>query len=262
MVAQSEQQLANLLAELRREGRQQSGLAEALVPPDQDSAYRVAAQVAALLGWAHAGWKVAATKTEMQRALRTTSPIYGRMFAPFVYRSPAALTFATLVHPVAECEYVIELGADLPPRSHPYTQAEVRDAVKSISPGIEVAQCRFTADANFPALTAILADGSGSGCVVMGEPIPDWQDRDIADQEIVLRVDGTDRRRGSAREALEHPLVPLTWLANELSRTGIGLRAGEIFSSGTCTGMLRARPGETHVADFGAFGDVRVGYST
>ena len=66
----------------------------------------------------------------------------------------------------------------------------------------------------------------------------------------------------AAREALEHPLVPLTWLANELSRTGIGLRAGEIFSSGTCTGMLRARPGETHVADFGAFGEVRVDFSS
>lgn len=262
MVAQSEQQLAALLAELRRDGRQQSGLAESLVPPDHDTAYRVAGHVAALLGWAHAGWKVAATKTEMQRALRTTSPIYGRVFAPFVYQSPATLTFSTLVHPVAECEYVIELGADLPPRSRPYGQAEVRAAVKSISPGIEVAQCRFTADAHFPPLTAILADGSGSGCVVIGEPIVNWQDRDIADQAIVLRVDGNDRRRGSAREALEHPLVPLTWLANELSRTGIGLRAGEIFSSGTCTGMLRARPGETHVADFGGFGEVRVDYST
>ena len=261
MLTQSEQQLATLLADLRRNGRQQSGLAEALVPPDHDTAYRVARQVAELLGWPHAGWKVAATKMEMQLALRTTSPIYGPVFAPFVYRSPATLTFSSLVHPVAECEYVIELGADLPPRSRPYTQAEARDAVKSISPGMEIAQCRFVADADFPPLTAILADGSGSGCIVMGEPIPGWQDRNIADQDIVLRVKGSERRRGSAREALEHPLVPLTWLANALSRTGIGLRAGEVFSSGTCTGMLRARPGETHVADFGPFGEVRVDFS-
>ena len=37
---------------------------------------------------------------------------------------------------------------------------------------------------------------------------------------------------------MEHPLVPVTWLANELSRTGIGLKRGQLISTGTLTGML------------------------
>jgi 2-keto-4-pentenoate hydratase len=256
--ADTERELAGLLAQLRREGRSRSGLPAHLVPADHDAAYRVAGQVADLLGWRRAGWKIAATGATMQQALRTTSPIYGRVFAPFLHASPTGLAHASLVHPIAECEYVATLGADLPPRPRPYGEDEVRAAVAAIAPGIEVAECRFIHDEAFPPLPAVLADGSGSGHLVLGQPIPGWERRDLAGQPIILRVDGRERRRGTAGDALAHPLAPLTWLANELSRTGIGLRAGEVVSTGTCTGMLRVRAGEEHAADFGPFGEVRV----
>jgi 2-keto-4-pentenoate hydratase len=253
--------LVTLLAQLRRERRQRSGLDAALVPPDADAAYRIAARVEAELGWRRLGWKIAATRPEMQRALRATSPIYGRVYEPFLLASPAAMDFAPLLHPLPECEYVVRLAHDLPPRARAYSEAEVREAVAAVSPGIEVAECRFVPDAAFPPLAAILADGAGSGTLVLGAPIEGWAARDIPGQQIVLRVDGVERRRGTAREALGHPLEPLTWLANELSRTSIGLRAGEVVSTGTCTGMLKARAGEEHVADYGPFGEVRVRFA-
>jgi 2-keto-4-pentenoate hydratase len=56
-------------------------------------------------------------------------------------------------------------------------------------------------------------------------------------------------------------MVPLTWLANELSRTGVGLKAGQMVSTGTLTGMLAPKAGEDYVADFGPFGSVRVGFA-
>jgi len=55
--------------------------------------------------------------------------------------------------------------------------------------------------------------------------------------------------------------MPLTCLANELSRTNIGLQAGQMISTGTLTGMLAPSPGETYVADFGPFGSVRVSFT-
>lgn len=253
-------ELTSLLAKLRREGRQQSGLDAALMPADSASAYRIAGNVAAALGWPVAGWKIAAWKAEMQQALRTTAPIYRRVFAPLVIESPASLAHARLQHPVPECEFMARLGADLPPRAEPYTRSEVDAVVASLHPGIEVAECRFVADAAFPPITAILADGAGSGSLVLGPAIADWRGRDIPAQEVVLKVNGEARRHGTAAAALDHPLEPLTWLANELSRTGIGLKAGQVVSTGTLTGMIRARAGETHVADFGPLGEVRVSF--
>ena len=42
---------------------------------------------------------------------------------------------------------------------------------------------------------------------------------------MTLSTNGKLRRKGTAA-ALDHPMVPLTWLANELSRTGVGMKAG------------------------------------
>lgn len=253
--------LASLLTALRRDGRQQSGLDPALVPADAEAAYGVAAEVADALGWPVGGWKIAANSREMQRRLRAAEPIFGRVFAPFLLRSGVTLAHKDLLHPIVECEYAVRLAEDLPPREEPYTEDDVADAVAAIHPAIEVAQCRFVHDSAFPPLPAVLADGSGSGSLVLGPPITDWQDRDLESEAVVLRVDGTERRRGTAGEAVEHPIVPLTWLANRLTRSGLWLRAGDVVSTGTCTGMLLARPGETHEADFGAFGKVSVRFA-
>lgn len=254
MTAQRE--LARLLASLRREQRSQSGLAAHLVPPDKATAYRIAGMVAEELGWPVLGWKIAAMKEEMQQALRTDSPIYGRVY--FVKETPHSAVHATLASPIPEVEYQAKLGRDLPPRDKPYTAEEVTDAVASLHPGLELAECRFTHDASFPPLPAILADGAGSGTIVYGPAIADWRNRDIPGQEVTLSTDGRLRRKGTAAAALDHPMVPLTWLANELSRTGVGMKQGQMVSTGTLTGMLAPKPGETFLADFGPFGSVTV----
>ncbi|UPK39843.1 fumarylacetoacetate hydrolase family protein [Bradyrhizobium sp. 186] len=255
-----QRELARHLATLRREARQQSGLDEGLVPPDADTAYRIAEMVEEELGWEVVGWKIAGMKPELQRQLRTTSPIYGRVFAPLIQSSPASVEHARQCSPIPEVEYQARLGVDLPPRARPYSAEEVDEAVASLHPGIELAECRFVHDAAFPPMPAILADGAGSGSIALGEAIADWRSRDIANQEVVLNCNGALRRRGTAADAIDHPLVPLTWLANELSRTGIGLKAGQTISTGTLTGMLRPKAGETYVADFGPLGTVSATY--
>ncbi|MCK1736717.1 fumarylacetoacetate hydrolase family protein [Bradyrhizobium sp. 138] len=257
----AQRELARLLAGLRREGRQQSGLDQRLVPPDKATAYRIARMVEEELGWTVAGWKIAAMKEGLQRELRTDSPIYGRVYAPFIRESPRSVEHARQCSPIPEVEYQAVLATDLPPRAEPYTVQEVTAAVASLHPGIELAECRFVHDAAFPPLPAILADGAGSGTIVHGPAIADWQERDIAAQEVSLICNGTLRRKGRASDLLDHPVVSLTWLANELSRTGIGMKAGQMVSTGTLTGMLRPKAGETFVGDFGPFGSVSAKYS-
>lgn len=252
--------LADLLTELRLNNRQQSGLDAALVPVDATSAYETARVIAENLGWEIGGWKIAATNARMQKSLRTDTPIFGRVFKQFILDSPALFQGRQLLHPVAEPEFVVKLGADLPARDGTYTRDDVSAAVESIHPGLEIAECRFIHDENFPPLTAVLADGSGSGSVIVGDAIPDWAEQDFAPLNISLCVDGKEKRHGNVGEAIEHPLVPLTWLANELSRQGIALKAGQIVSTGTLTGMILVRPGNELNADFGQFGYVEAAF--
>lgn len=260
MTPENETRLVELLTKLRRENRQQSGLAPELAPVDPAAAYAIADRAAAALGWEVVGWKIAAFKAEMQAALRTDAPIYGRVFKPFVATSPHTVEHATQSSPIPEAEFVARLGQDLPPREAPYGDAEVAGAIATMHPGIELAECRFIHDDAFPPLPAILADGAGSGGLVIGPAIADWRERDLAAQEVVLSSNGRERRRGSAGASLGHPAAPVVWLANELSRRRIGLYAGQYISTGTLTGMLRPKPGETFVADFGPFGQVEATY--
>ena len=190
----------------------------------------------------------------MQQALRTETPIYGRVYSQCIKQSPFTINFDDLSSPIPEAEYQVFLGRDLPPRVEEYKISEVADAVSSVHPGLELAECRFKHDKQFPPLEAILADGAGSGVLVYGPPITDWENVDIANNEVSLLRNGNLQRTGTALKALEHPLIPLTWLANELSRTGIGMKTGQLVSTGTLTGMLMAKKGETFIADFGVLG--------
>lgn len=246
--------LAILLARLRKHNLQQSGLDKELIPQTKADAYRVAHLVEKELGWEVKGWKIAATNSEMQQALRTETPIYGRVYSQCIKQSPFTINFDDLSSPIPEAEYQMFLGRDLPPRVEEYKISEVADAVSSVHPGLELAECRFKHDKQFPPLEAILADGAGSGFLVYGPPITDWENVDIANNEVSLLRNGNLQRTGTALKALEHPLIPLTWLANELSRTGIGMKTGQLVSTGTLTGMLMAKKGETFIADFGVLG--------
>ena len=138
--------LANLLSGLRRDNRQQTGLDESLVPSTKADAYKVANLVEQKLGWEVKGWKIAATNSEMQRALRTDTPIYGRVYSQFIKQSPFTVNFDDLSSPIPEAEYQAFLGRDLPPRVEEYKISEIADAVSSLHPGLELAECRFMYD--------------------------------------------------------------------------------------------------------------------
>ena len=60
---------------------------------------------------------------------------------------------------------------------------------------------------------------------------------------------------------LGDPRIALTWLANDRAKRGIGLRAGDIITTGTCIKPLEIAPGDKVTADFGASGRVSVNFA-
>jgi 2-keto-4-pentenoate hydratase len=250
--------LADILVAARRDGRQVQALPAHLVPVDADAAYAVQAEVAERLGWTPLGWKIAGTNEVMRARLRMPEPIFGRSFAPLV-EAPAQFTHAALLDPIIEAEFFFRLGTGLPPRSEPWTEAEVAATVAAVHAGVEVAECRFPTAA-LPGFTAVLADGSGNGRYVLGPEIADWQAADLAAMPVEVSVDGVVRRTGSGAEVMGHPLRALAWLANRLPRAGTHLRAGEWISTGTTTGMLAPRPGNRVSVRFGALAPIGIGF--
>ena len=60
--------------------------------------------------------------------------------------------------------------------------------------------------------------------------------------------------------ALGDPLAVMVWLANQQSARGRGMKAGEIVSTGTCTGLDAVRAGQCARAQFGVLGAVEAAF--
>jgi 2-keto-4-pentenoate hydratase len=72
--------------------------------------------------------------------------------------------------------------------------------------------------------------------------------------------DGELVTTGSGAAVLGHPLNVMAWLADELPRFDLGLRRGDVVTTGVATDVFEAVAGDSCVADFGPFGTVAVAF--
>jgi 2-keto-4-pentenoate hydratase len=150
---------------------------------------------------------------------------------------------------------------DLPARSHDYTTEEVVDAAGTLHPAIEVPDSRYADFARVGA-AQLIADNACAHQFVLGMATSaDWRGVDLSQHEVHGRLEGRLERAGKGANVLGDPRAALTWIANELSRLGVGLRAGEVVTTGTCMQPLDVQPGDHAIADFGVFGRVNVRFS-
>ena len=253
-------QAAQTLIDARNRGTALEDLPEGCIPATDDDSRAIQEAMADLCGWPLAGYKIGCTTAAAREMLNTDRPFPGRVFRPFLFRSPAAVPAENFIRQGVEGEFAFELAADIPARPDPWTRREIAERVACLFPAIEIIDTRFTrfVEAGILRLTA---DTGANGGLVLGDAISDWQAVDLEDAEIVMSIEGAETGRGRGREALGHPLEALTWLANDLSRRGCGMLAGQVVTTGTCTGMQYVPDGGTATADFSGLGKVSVTFS-
>ncbi|MFO1157575.1 MAG: hydratase [Reyranellaceae bacterium] len=238
---------AERLVAARRSHRPTPGLPEVA---SFDDAYAVQAAFRARWGDQVIGHKVGCSSEQSQRLVNSPGPIAGSLFRASLWQEPAALDASQFFVAGVEAEFGFRLGVDLPPRARPYTRDEVSAAVDAVVPVIEICDTRL-ADWRTRRIEEITADNAFNGGLVAGRPFQDWRQLDLGSHEVMLSIDGEPKGAGTGALVLGHPLVALTWLANELSRHGEGMRAGALVAAGTCTGLHFAGPDSTVLADFG-----------
>ena len=160
---------ALLLAVRRGESPRLDALPEpAAAPRTKDDAYAIQRAISAALGRID-GWKVGSPSPDATQF--TCAPI------------PAGAVFEGTVtiegsDDVVEAEIAVRLGRDLPPREAPYTLEEVRDAIASAHPALEVLQTRYV-DSDAVDKMSGLADSLSNHSLVLGPAITEWQSVDL-----------------------------------------------------------------------------------
>ena len=254
---------AQLLWTCRQSGSVVEALPAALRPADPAAAHAIQAALPAVAGRPVVGWKIAATSAAGQAHIQVDGPLAGRILDAFVHPVGATLPLAGNRMRVVEPEFAFRIGADLPARATPYTVEEVVAAVATLHPAFELPDSRF-ADFTRAGKAQLIADDACCGRFAFGPAAPPtWRTADLAAHRVHAVVRGADgrvryTRDGEGRALLGDPRSALTWLANELSSLGLGLRAGDWASCGTCMVPLEILPGDHVAADFGAFGVIEI----
>jgi len=100
-------------------------------------------------------------------------------------------------------------------------------------------------------LGRIVADNAVQAGLVTGARYRDWRERRLLEVTVDLRIDGGEPAPAIPITDRVEPLDVLVWLANDLSRRGIGLDEGQIVTPGSVTVPQRLAPGSRAVAMFG-----------
>jgi 2-keto-4-pentenoate hydratase len=225
------------------------------LPKSIDEAYRVQDMLKKTLtsehGYILSGWKVGLTNLPIQQKVGATEPMYGPIFSQNILRPS---TFYPCVNKFRgiEAEFVVEMADHCKPlpSNKPYVVADLleRNLIKSVRPGVEICATRF--DTSAPPLYASICDqGQHCGLIVSKSSISPsefvryhGESHKIQLQALNEAEQGVVLSTGTSSDVLGDPLEAVAWLSNALISSGRYLKAGDLVSTGTMTGMTTFLP--------------------
>jgi 2-keto-4-pentenoate hydratase len=221
-------------------------------PATAQDAYAVQDRVFVALypGQGAGAWKVGGPRPDVEP---TAAPIPSAS----LHASPAHLR-AKGFHMIGiEAEIAYRLGSDLPPRAAPYSDEEIAAAISEAVVTIELCDTRLS---NWKDASALwrLADFQTNAALVVGSGRKDWRAIDFTRQRAELWIDGALALEATGVHPYGNPIRLFPWLlAHNKGRCG-GLRAGNIITTGTWTGIRFVAPGADVIARFPGIGEARV----
>jgi 2-keto-4-pentenoate hydratase len=231
-------------------------LPEAIRPVTREEGYAIQALIEEHTSAPLFGWKIAATSPAGQAHISVDGPLAGRILAERVIPEGGVCPFGNNHMKAGELEFAFRMGRTLEPRAGDYTLDEVLDAVATMHPAIEIPDSRFEEFTQVGA-PQLIADNACGHYFMLGEATSeDWRGADLAAQHVTGFVGDGPAQPGIGSNVLGDPRLALAWLANELSRGGMTLKAGEVVTTGTCVPPMTIAPGKEIRGEFGPFGTV------
>jgi 2-keto-4-pentenoate hydratase len=247
MNAQALREAVALLVGARRTGVLLDGLPASCRPQGVDDAHAIQEATVAALGDSIAGWKIASALDG--RVVR------GALLRSRIIPTGGSITAADVPLLGIEAEVAFRFDRELAPREQIYGYDEVADAVSAFA-AIEIVDSRFRDYRGAPLIERI-ADFVSNGAFVVGEGQPRWRELDLVDVAVRLELDGKPIVERTGGHPAGDPLLPAIELVNDLRRA-YGVRAGQVMTTGSYTGLHFAKPGQRAAAVFEGLGSAEV----
>lgn len=191
----------------------------------------------------YGGFKIGCTTAVMQAYLNIPEPCAGGVLAADLHHLAARFPGGARSLGV-ECEIAVRLKSALGGEGRP-SMDQTRAAVGAVMAAIELVEDRYVDWRAMDAPTLIADDFFQRACVV-GDPIPFWEEQDLASLVGRMTINDDAPLEGVGRDILGHPLEALRWLAG-----GRALPAGSIVMLGSVVQTQWLQPGSQVAVSLG-----------
>lgn len=193
-----------------------------------DQAYRVQ-ELTYLSSSAPRHYKIGATSPALRAKFGADHSVLGMLAAP-PRPSGSVLHRADFIAPLLEVEVAFVFGRS---PDDPADADSVRAAVDHVRVAFEIADSATLGwDVE---LVDLVADNGCAAAAVLGDAQVAPAEFDSTEFTAVLEHEGTELARGGPAALVEGPWGTLAWLAATLPARGLGLDAGSVVLSGSCT---------------------------
>ena len=241
---------AALLVKARRDMVPLPGLPDGLKPTTTDEGHAIQDAVSQSLGKLIGGFKAMSPPGQQ--------PNRGIIYADTIHASPCDFAAARVPQCGVEGEVAFVFRQSLPNRAVPYSRNEVA-AVLDACAAIEVIHGRYSQDAPVSNLEK-LADSIINGGLVCSAATPDWRGLDLGSIKVTMTVNGQVDLEKNGGHPLGDPLGVAVEMANMWRSKG-GVRAGQIVTCGSYTGLKYLKPGDVCGVTFEGLGSATVTFS-
>lgn len=242
----SETEVAALVA--ARDARQPAVTPVGLSSADAACSRKLLNQVLARQLGAPVGYKAGLTNPAVQKRFNADAPVWGVLYAPMMLADGAAVDAAFGARPLYEADMLVRVKSASV--NHAKTPEDVLQHVDQVIPAIELPDLVVQAPGQLDG-AGISAINVGARLFVAGAPIavgPTRGDRAqwaqaLRDMTVVVSADGSEVDRGKGSDVLGHPLQAVIWLAQELQKSELYLKPGDLVSLGSFSKLMPPKPG-------------------
>ncbi|MEM9048909.1 MAG: 2-oxo-hept-4-ene-1,7-dioate hydratase [Pseudomonadota bacterium] len=260
------QSAARALFEAEQTGVQIGLLSRRYPQMDLDDCYAIQTRLIALkqaAGRQMVGWKIGLTSRAMQMALGIDMPDSGVLFDDMIFADGATVPAGRFIAPRVEAEIAFVTRAAL--AGGAVTRADVLAATAYVAPCLEILDTRIRrVDPETGATRKIfdtVSDNAANAGVVLGAQRHAADAVDLRWVGAIVRRDGAVEETGLGAGVLDDPVSGLVWLARRMAQYGQRIEAGQIVLSGSFIRPVECPAGAQIAADFGAFGQVAIGFA-
>lgn len=189
------------------------------------------------------GLKMGLTSEGKRKQMNLDSPLYGELTDKMQIQNGGHFSISSQIHSKIEPEVAFLINKDL---SGEVTREQVLNACEAVCACLEILDSRYEQFKYF-SMEDVIADNSSSSHYILGPWIRDFQNLDLRELKMNMKVNGETAQSGLSKEISGDPVVSVIELCRLLSLRGRTLNAGTFVLAGAATAAVELKPGQ-HVS--------------